>query len=264
MSTRNIVLTEVPLDDLLPDRLNHWRILPAQEYFLELQVQRGRCYRIAPDSDTAGYLIVNNQGVLVEIHIESRSGIVPAEIAADSIQELGIHSIWCLSFDKETMELCRQLCENEPTVIGISCRVYNRQPLLPHSFVARTAEPSDLAAILAINEPDILESPEEAADYISKGGLILFEQAGDLLGFGVISPIMPSRPEVDIGMLVAPGFRGNGYGAAFIQHLAEHVLAHGQIPVCGCDVQNHASRRSLENAGFVTEYRLVEFRVGVV
>jgi GNAT superfamily N-acetyltransferase len=256
----SIVLSEVPLDELLPDRLHHWRDLPSQEYYLELQAQRGRSYRISLESECVGYLIVNNDCVLVEIHVERQSDAVGLEIAASVVQELGIHRIWCLSFDAGTMELCTQLCK-EAIAIGISCRVYQRQPRLPHKFEVRPAEPSDLPAILGINEPDILESPEEASDYILRGGLMLFELGTDLLGFGVMTPIMDSRPEVDIGMLVAPGFRGKGYGAAFIQHLAEHVLTHGLVPVCGCDIDNHASRRSLEKAGFITEHRLLEFKI---
>jgi RimJ/RimL family protein N-acetyltransferase len=256
MNSGSIAITPVSLDELLPDRLRHWRNLPGQEYFVEIQVQRGRPYRISFESECVGYFIVSNEGVLVELHVESRRGVLRSEIGGSVVREAGIHRIWCLSFDSDSVELCSQLCE-EAKAIGISCRDYEQKPRLPHNFTARLAEPSDLPAILRINEPDILESPEEASAYVMKGRLVVFELGADLLGFGLMTPIMDHRPEVDIGMLVAPSFRGNGYGAAFIQFLAEHVLALGQVPVCGCDMNNHASRRSLEKAGFITEHWLL-------
>lgn len=256
----SISLSEVSLDDLHPDRLEHWRNLHSQEFFVELQVQRGRPYRIFLESECVGHLIVSADGVLVEIHAESHLGAWRAEIATHIVRELGINRMWCLSFDAESIELCKQLCADS-NPIGISCRTYQPQPPMPHNFEARVAVSSDLPAILRINEPDILESPEEASDYITNGGLFVFEKADELVGFGLMTPIMQHRPEVDIGMLVAPRYRGQGYGAAFIQYLAEHVLALGEIPVCGCGINNHASRRSLENAGFITEHRLLEFRV---
>ena len=256
----DIVVAPVPVAALLPDRLRHWQGLPGQEYFVEQHAQAGRACRLFVDSECVGYLILSDGGVLVELHIEHRAGITRSAVAAHVLRKLGIGRVWCLSFNVATMELCREFCE-EPAEIGIACRVYRRRPRLPQPFGVRAARPADLPAILAINEPDILASPEEAAAYVAAGWLLLFEQGPDLTGFGVMTPIMSGRPEVDIGMLVAPPFRGNGYGAAFIQFLAEHVLGQGRVPVCGCDIDNHASRRSLENAGFATEHRLLEFRV---
>jgi RimJ/RimL family protein N-acetyltransferase len=118
---------------------------------------------------------------------------------------------------------------------------------------------TDVDRLLAVHE-GFFDSADEIERYAHEAGLFLYESpAGELLGCGLIKRITPWRDEVDVGMLVAPAHRGRGLGAQIVGDLAARCREVGGLPVCGCDVDNLASRTSLERAGFRSEHRLLEF-----
>lgn len=58
-------------------------------------------------------------------------------------------------------------------------------------------------------------------------------------------------PYGDIHLEVAPPHRGRGYGAFLVQELKRLCYEMGRIPAARCNVENTASRRTLERAGMV-------------
>lgn len=55
----------------------------------------------------------------------------------------------------------------------------------------------------------------------------------------------------DIGMHVSPKHRGKGFGRSIVQNLISICLENGNVPIAECLKENHASRATLESAGFV-------------
>ena len=106
---------------------------------------------------------------------------------------------------------------------------------------------------------EVFEQDEEVHEYISKQQIVLFEKEKEMVGFGIFARVIEGRPEFDIGMCVDRRFRRRGYGESIIRHLVEFCKRNGWRPVCGCAVENQASRRCLEKAGFIGRYRLLEF-----
>jgi hypothetical protein len=125
MNPGNIALSQVSLDELYPDRLKHWQNLPAQEYFVELHVQRSMAFRIFLDPDCIGYAIVSGDGVLLELEIEQREGLSRSELAERVVRMIDIRRIWCLLFDTATVALCNRRF-GERATLGIACRRYKR------------------------------------------------------------------------------------------------------------------------------------------
>jgi GNAT superfamily N-acetyltransferase len=62
-----------------------------------------------------------------------------------------------------------------------------------------------------------------------------------------------------VGMLVHPEHRKRGVGTYIIQYLKEYCMQNLWRPICGCAKQNVSSRKTLERAGFVSKYDLLEF-----
>jgi len=114
-----------------------------------------------------------------------------------------------------------------------------------------------------VNDVDraFFADPDITADLIRRGGLLLYRRGGEILGCGLAEPVIPGRADVDIGMVVAPAHRGHALGAYIIAHLKRACLERGERPICGHHVDNLASQRSLERAGFASRHRLVEFRL---
>jgi len=60
-----------------------------------------------------------------------------------------------------------------------------------------------------------------------------------------------NRPYGDIYMEVAEAHRRRGYGAYLVQEIKRACYELGGIPACRCNVNNVASRKTLQKAGFV-------------
>jgi GNAT superfamily N-acetyltransferase len=145
-------------------------------------------------------------------------------------------------------------------VIGIHFRQYIAPGdwQLPVDLTIRPAEIKDEAIIINVNE-EIFESDDEVTEYIEKGQILLFEKGSDLVGFGIFARVIEDRAEFDIGMLVTKEYRRQGYGRRIIRYMADYCQQKGWRPICGCAIENVASRRTLEKAGFIAGYRLLEF-----
>jgi predicted acetyltransferase len=59
-------------------------------------------------------------------------------------------------------------------------------------------------------------------------------------------------------MVVAQAYRGRGLGRSVLLHLKEHCYKVGWKPICSCAVDNLASKKAIERAGFLSEHRMVK------
>jgi GNAT superfamily N-acetyltransferase len=60
-----------------------------------------------------------------------------------------------------------------------------------------------------------------------------------------------NRPYGDVYMKIGEQFRRKGLGAYLVQELKAVCRTHGSVPAARCNVQNLASRRTLQKSGFV-------------
>ena len=99
--------------------------------------------------------------------------------------------------------------------------------------------------------------------YLDAGQVIVYELAAERVGCGVVEPVRRGADVFDIGVGVLPARRRRGLGEHVIRNLKVHCLRDLHVrPLCGCAVENTASRRTLERAGFLTRHRLLEFTWG--
>jgi GNAT superfamily N-acetyltransferase len=124
----------------------------------------------------------------------------------------------------------------------------------------RMATRDDVEDLLHLST-DFFDNLEEIEGCIRANGLMIYGTREDVaFGAGVMKRVIADRADVDIGMVVYPEQRRRGRGAYIIGHLKTNCLAHGLRPICGCSIDNLASQRTLERAGFASRHRLVEFR----
>jgi RimJ/RimL family protein N-acetyltransferase len=120
---------------------------------------------------------------------------------------------------------------------------------------------SEIAELLAIND-DFFENEEEIASYIRRGNAFTFRNDEDqLLACGILTRVIEDRDAIDLGMLVASNFRGQGLAKYVVRWLISYCELKGARPIAGCDVNNLASKRALESAGFIGEYQLLEIQL---
>ena len=228
-----------------------------QELYCETANRKAAAYLSWVSNEVIGYLLTDGSGTLLEFHVVDERR---AEAAFD--QAVRAHSIrraLCKSFDHLLLSLClERAVVAKPT--GVLFRTIVDEIFLPRETIGmRLAELRDLQRIKAIND-GFFENDDEIGLFIERRSLILYDQEDELVGCGLVQPVIAGRAGHDIGMLVSPSRRRVGFGEYIVRHLKVHCLSQGFRPICGCDIENSASRACLEAAGFRSRHRLVELQ----
>lgn len=89
------------------------------------------------------------------------------------------------------------------------------------------------------------------------GGVLMVVRGAEQLGFVVWRQHPATRAAFyfEIGIILLPEARGQGYGSAAQRMLAEYLFAHTTVHriEAGTEVDNVAEQRALEKAGFTNE-----------
>jgi len=235
------------------------RLSEPQELFVETLAAAGAVRVLEFDGVEGGYAITDGGDLLVEIHLEDRV-LGKTEPALDALVETaGVRRLLAQTFDPLAI-LLGLARGSPPKITAMLYRVIVDRGFQPRAdLVARPGAPGDVAELAALSD-DFFEGAPEIEAYLAAGGLMVYRRPeGELVGAGVMKRVIPGVDGVDIGMVVAPAHRRRGYGVHIVSHLKAHCLASGWRPICGCAIDNHASQRTLERAGFASLHSSVEF-----
>ena len=85
------------------------------------------------------------------------------------------------------------------------------------------------------------------------------EKGGEILGTGEFRERKNWVPFADVGMIVNKKYRRKGVGTYLLALLKQQADRQGLRPICSCEAGNLASRKAIENAGFIARHRVVKF-----
>lgn len=233
-------------------------LLAAQELYLELMVTKAKPFLIQIDGERAGYFLLDDANCLLEYYLTDRFVERGEEVFSAVLKQYSVQKALCLTFNHFLLNCCLAY-QKMLTTIGISFRERIDKPasLIPFELSVRLASMKDEQQIIKINE-EVFDHDDEVAEYIEKGQLLIFEHDKEVAGFGIFARVIEGRNDFDIGMLVDVKYRRRGLGEYIIRYLADYCEQQGWHPVCGCAIDNIGSRRSIEKAGFIAGYRLLE------
>lgn len=125
----------------------------------------------------------------------------------------------------------------------------------------RKAESSELDDLVRFYHANT-ESPGEWIEpflrsHLSRDELFVLCDQHTLVAVGECIPSQLQPPYADLGMVVARSYRGRGVGSFLLTTLKDHCYAVGWKPICSCEASNHASKKAIERAGFISEHRIV-------
>ncbi|MEL7122040.1 MAG: GNAT family N-acetyltransferase [Bacteroidota bacterium] len=96
-----------------------------------------------------------------------------------------------------------------------------------------------------------------------KGEIYYFENEETIIGTCEVRSSETAPQYMDIGMIVSPDFRKQGFGT-FLLHQAKSIaIEKGKVPICSCEKDNVGSLKSIQNCGFFSNFQLlsVDFKV---
>lgn len=256
--TLAVSATVVP--SLAAEREDHFaRLGEAPELHLELMLSTAIAYRITWDGQVVGYALQGADGLLVEL--ELHAGPETSEVFAALADRLGLSGAWCLSFDAQLLALVAERGWSA-TVDGTLFRdLADHRGPAPGEHAGRRLRPATLADVSTIApfRAGVFDDDEQCREWILRDRVSVLERGGAFLGIGLLTRVWPTRLEHDVGVLVHPDHRGLGHASFILRALKRRCLDRGGRPTAGCGVENVASSRALQRAGFVSRHTLIRF-----
>lgn len=243
--------------DLRMERLA--QLCEPQEYFMEEQVAKSKPFMILEDGSLTGYALVADGSTLVEFYCTEMAVFPRRNLLEQAVRELNIKKAFCQSFDHHFLSAAL-LLKPKVDATGILFRKFDPFKYwntAPKGLEYATATKKDYELIRGIND-DFFTSDEEIRDMISRKMLTVFYSNKRLVGCGNMLQAIPGTNVRDIGMMVAPAFRRQGFGAYIAYRMASECIEAGLRPVAGCALDNTGSWKSLESAGFISRYLWLE------
>jgi RimJ/RimL family protein N-acetyltransferase len=255
-------IVKTSFDKIKKYRAEYLNSLPEfQECLLEIMIENSNLYFLQTDSVNIGYVITNNDDVLIEFHVANKYVSVSNDFFQQIIKELSITEIYCKSFDFLLLNNC--LLNSFPyKVIGVLFRDFV-EPLVETDAEIRMKK-SDFSSVNFLLNQDssikeLFETEQQLIGYISNENVFEFYRNDEFVGCGMVLRTNPDWTFCDLGVWVTPPKRGKGIGSQIILKLREFAIKNGMKPSCGCSIENIASQKTIERSGFVSKYKLIEF-----
>lgn len=125
----------------------------------------------------------------------------------------------------------------------------------------KSCEESDLVRIVKFCYISMGAPKEWLAKYIgtliARREMFFLEHKNEIIGTCEVRRSKTAPKFADIGMVVSPSYRRQGYGTYLLHKAKEIALERGKIPICSCEKDNIGSKKSIHNCGFVSMNQLL-------
>lgn len=253
-------LLPVSLSSLSDARQAHFhRLREAPELYIELMLAGASAYLLTWKGRNEGYCVVSGDGCLLEIDLAKNAWQECTKAFRELDTALQLTGVRCYSFDSLLLGSCLELGW-VPRIEGCLYRdllEIDNSPL-PGGLTFRLARAADADAIRPHRE-GVFEDDCQVDEWIAHGRVHVLEANNGWIGIGLVSPVWAFGTERDVGVMVAPQHRNQGYGALICRTLMRRCMEHDLRPTGGCAVENTASRRTLSRAGFASQHQLLFF-----
>ncbi len=225
----------------------------AHATFWEIQDQERR----------AGHFCVDARNYLLRFHLLEDYQAQAQEIFHWIISTYGIQYAMTSTIEPLYFSLCLDV-QKSITPQSYLFRDHRRVELSANlcNTIFRKAEMGELDDIARFYQANTEGSGEWIEAFLSahlnRKELFVLYDGQTLVATGECIPSQRQLPYADLGMVVAQAYRGRGLGSSMLIQLKQHCYAMGWKPICSCSVDNLASKKAIEKAGFLGEQRMVE------
>ncbi|MBU0476178.1 MAG: GNAT family N-acetyltransferase [Bacteroidetes bacterium] len=256
-------IVKTTIDKIIEYRTNYLNSLPEfQELFIELMINDSDYYILITDNKEIGYTITNNERVLIEFHVFEKYLPDSHDFFKQVLEDLSITDIYCKSFDSLLLSNC--LLSSLPySVIGVLYREYVESLVsLDLAIKMKKADFTSVGLLLRQDDSikELFETEQQLIGFIQNENVFEFYKNDEFIGCGMIIRTNSNWNFCDLGVWVKPSKRGNSFGSQIIMNLREFAISENMIPSCGCAIDNIASQKIIEKSGFVSKYKMINFK----
>lgn len=229
-----------------------------QDIYLEFIVEQSDCYLLENYNDRIGYVIISEDNALIELFVIGMFSHDSVKYFNQIVKDLNIHSVLCKSYDSLLMNCC---LSNNMTYKLIGClyrdfvdRGINKSMELNFRY----AGDSDMPFLLS-QEDEVFEPKEFLKRFVDNKSILVFEDFEDIVGCGFLTRVNEDFDYYDLGVWIDEKYRRKGYATQIMLQMIDLCNIKNLKPICGCDIDNAASRGMLNKLGFYSKHKLIEF-----
>jgi len=257
-------IVKTTIDKIKNYRSSYFNSLPEfQDLFLEIMINDSDVYLIRVDNIDIGYTIKNKQDILIEFYLTSKHIPGCNELFRQILKDLSVAEVYCKSFDYLLLNNCL-ICSLPYSVCGVLYRDFAGALVKKDPEIKmQKADLSSVDFLLAQDDSIkvLFETELQLTEFITKENVFEFYKNGEFVGCGMVMRTNADYDFCDLGVWVNPSKRGKNIGSQIILCLREFAINNNMKPCCGCDIENVASQKTLENSGFVSKHTLISFKV---
>ncbi|MEO8971600.1 MAG: GNAT family N-acetyltransferase [Ktedonobacteraceae bacterium] len=216
-----------------------------------------------------GYFCVDANNYLLRFHLFADYQVQAQEIFRWIVSNYGIQYAITSTIEPLYFSLCLDL------QVGITNHSYlfrdNKRIELSsglNNSIFRKAEKSELDDIVRFYQANTAGTGEWIEAFVkerhAREELFVLHERQTLVATGECIPSQKQVPYADLGMIVAQEYRGRGLGSFMLTQLKKRCYEAGWRPICSCAADNHASKRAIEKAGFISEQSMVKVQFNQV
>ncbi len=256
-------IVKASIDKIKKYRTDYLNSLPDfQELFIELMISSSDYYIIQEENNEIGYTIRSNDGVLIEFCVLDKYISSSNEFFRQVLKDLSITNVYCKSFDSLLLSNC--LLNNlEYSIIGFLYRDYV-EPLIKKDSTIKMKKADLLSVGLLLGQDEsineLFETEQQLIEFVKNENVFEFYKNEEFVGCGMVIRTHPDWNFCDLGVWVHPSKRGNAIGSQIILNLREFSIKNNLKPSCGCAIENIASQKTIEKSGFVSRYKMINFK----
>ncbi len=248
---------------------------PQDAYWQEGLIPAAEHLKIRLDDVVAGYLVQNSENELMQFFLKPNYQRDAVDIFRQMQESRSINTALASTIEPFYFSLCLDIQQRARVHTCLFSDHSKVEPVLTsltgHQF--RLATEDDLSQVLALFtggdefvDLDTIdahfEGPLGYAKMVIEAGILhVLERNGEILGTGEFRVRNTWPPYVDVGMIINQKYRRQGIGTYVLGLLKQKAYEQGLKPICSCEAGNIGSRKAVENAGFITQHRVVEFSV---
>ena len=177
------------LSDIEELRKMYLDSLPVfQDIYLEFIVAEASSYKLVDGNDVFGYVIVHDEGLLVEFYLKDKYSARANDCFSMVIKNLNVKSVFCKTFDFLLLDCC--MSNNYPyELIGCLFRDFIGSDLkYSGDLDIRFAEDSDLPFLME-QDDEVFEPKECLPDFIKGKSIYLACIDNKIVGCGFLTRV---------------------------------------------------------------------------
>ena len=223
-------------------------------------------WEIRRDGERVGYYVANDEGALLQFFVlpefESEArGYFDAIVALDEIKQAVVGTIeptylsFCLDTQKKA-EVHTYLYEHVTTIA----------PDHPQSDATRfrAVVEGELEQTVQVQQACLGAGDAMAgwlyaysSNLIARNELFVLQSSDGWIGLGELRRSDTQRGIADLGMMVHPDHRGEGWATYILRLLVHASNAENLRPICSTTVDNAGAQAAIRRSGFISRHRIL-------